>query len=149
MIHSFNPPPESRRSKILLDCTRSALESLNDSPPRDKNIWKNVRHPDIRRTLHSSLKIGEFWERIPQYEQHGQCCLQRGNRVARTHPRVPTQPCKFDLGEREINLARLLWSVAGHPPGHDPGLRLPITTCSPPEWPSQPRPLTPPPYSDV
>ena len=62
---------------------RSALESLNDGPPRDENIWRKVRHPDIRRpvqtfllrALHSSLKIREFWERIPNYEQRTQCSV--------------------------------------------------------------------------
>ena len=83
LIRSLNCPPESHRSKVLLDCTRSALESLNDGPPRDENIWRNVRHPDIRRpiqtfllrALHGSLKIGDFWERIQNYEQHAQCSV--------------------------------------------------------------------------
>ena len=49
LIRSLDSPPESRRSKIILDRTRSALESLNDGPPCDENIRRKVRHPDIRR----------------------------------------------------------------------------------------------------
>ena len=83
LLRSLDFPPESRRSKILLDRTQSALEALNNSPSRDENIWQNVRHPDIRwpiqtfllRALHASLKIGEFWENIPLYEQRARCSI--------------------------------------------------------------------------
>ena len=76
LIRSFECPPDSRRSKILLDRTRSAVETVNNEPPRDKRIWRNARHPDISRpvqtflirALHGSLKIGEFWEKILPYE---------------------------------------------------------------------------------
>jgi len=59
------------------------LEPLNNNPPRDENIWRNIKHPNIRcpiqtfllRALHGSLKIREFWERIPNYEQCTQCSV--------------------------------------------------------------------------
>ena len=76
LIRSLECPPDSRRSKILLDRTRSAVETVNNESPRDERIWRNTRHPDIRRpvqtflirALHGSLKIGEFWEKILHYE---------------------------------------------------------------------------------
>ena len=39
LLRSLDCPPESHRSKILLDRTQSALEVLNNFPPRDENIW--------------------------------------------------------------------------------------------------------------
>ncbi|KAI6008315.1 hypothetical protein F5J12DRAFT_719931, partial [Pisolithus orientalis] len=51
--------------------------------PRDENIWRNVRHPDVwrpiqtflLRALHASLKIVEFWENIPLYERRARCSI--------------------------------------------------------------------------
>ena len=48
LLRSLDCPPESCQLKILLDRTQCTLETLNNSPPRDEHIWRNVRHPDIR-----------------------------------------------------------------------------------------------------
>ncbi|KAH9835736.1 uncharacterized protein C8Q71DRAFT_709054 [Rhodofomes roseus] len=49
--------------------------------PKAEEIWKSLRHKDIRRTIsdflwktaHNAHKCGEFWEAIPNYEDRGTC----------------------------------------------------------------------------
>jgi len=76
---------ESGREKIKgrrgttanLDITRYAVKDLADKTPTDATIWHSLRHKDITRsiktflwkTMHNSQKIGEYWLRIPDYEQ--------------------------------------------------------------------------------
>ena len=114
LIRSFECPPDSRRSKILLDRTRCAVEIVNKEPPRDERIWRNARHPGIRRpiqtfllrALHGSLKIGEFWEKIPNYEQRARCSVC--NEVTESLEHIPLK-CPRGHASTIWTTARSIW----------------------------------------
>ena len=117
LLRSLDCPPESCRSKILLDRTRSALEALNSSPPRDEHIWRNARHPDIQwpiqtfllRALHASLKIGEFWENIPLYEQRARCSICNEATESLDHILID---CHRGQANNIWTLAKSIWPTA-------------------------------------
>ena len=80
-ISDLNAPPLKRHTQILLDQIRATLETINEQSPPDRTIWIGCRHRDIRRPIQSflykainnALRIGEFWERIPNFEQRARC----------------------------------------------------------------------------
>ncbi|KAI5822614.1 hypothetical protein K523DRAFT_377195 [Schizophyllum commune Tattone D] len=49
--------------------------------PRDKEIWRSMRNPAISREIsqflfracHGAYKIGNYWEKIPNFERRGTC----------------------------------------------------------------------------
>ncbi|KAG1777131.1 hypothetical protein EV702DRAFT_1179550 [Suillus placidus] len=63
--------------------TRMNLARTQQETPTEQLIWKSIRDNDIPRNvqgflwkmLHSAYKIGEYWEKIPNFEQRGKCGL--------------------------------------------------------------------------
>jgi len=81
LISGLKRPPTPRRAEILLDRIRVTLETIIGKSLPDRNIWKGCRHPDIRRpiqtflfkAINDALRIGDFWSRIPNFEQRARC----------------------------------------------------------------------------
>ncbi|KAF8133698.1 ribonuclease H-like protein, partial [Boletus edulis] len=73
--------PYTRQTLINLDITRYAMKDITGNTETDASLWKNIRHPDIRRPIQAflyraltgSLRIGDFWQKIPNYEQRAKC----------------------------------------------------------------------------
>jgi len=80
---STHPPKNKRTTTMNIDVARYAIESISGSLETDATIWKNTRRQDLRRpiqqflykAIHGTHKIGEFWEKIPQYEHRATCNL--------------------------------------------------------------------------
>ena len=80
-LSSLKRPPTPRRVEILLERIRTTLETVNEHTLTNRNLWKGCRHQDIRRpvqaflykAINNTLRIGEFWERIPNLEHRARC----------------------------------------------------------------------------
>jgi len=113
-LQSLTPTPDQRRSELLLDCTREALKDLNNAPPKDESIWRNLKHPDIKqpiqsflfRALHGSLRISEFWHRIPNFDHHATCINCRDTTESLKHILLE---CPHGQSETIWSLARSIW----------------------------------------
>jgi len=114
LLRTLTVPPSRRRTEILLDRTRSALEDINGAPPKDESIWCNAKHPDIRRpvqsflfrALHGSLRIGDFWSDIPNFEQRAFCPTCRDTHETLEHILLD---CPHGQANTIWALAKLTW----------------------------------------
>jgi len=58
-----------------------AAHEISGSTPSSEQVWLSIRDRDtpknirgfLWKSLHGAYKIGEFWDRIPHYEQRGKC----------------------------------------------------------------------------
>ena len=74
--HHYN-----RSALMNLDIARHVIAHMNSNLETDSIIWLKLRHPDIHkpiqnllfRALHGSLRIGDYWNKIPNYEFHAKC----------------------------------------------------------------------------
>ncbi|KAF8191386.1 ribonuclease H-like protein [Pholiota molesta] len=70
-----------RNTTIWLDIIRWASKDRWGIFPTDKLIWTSIRNPNIDKKIraflyqliHGSLRIGPYWEKIPQYEFRALC----------------------------------------------------------------------------
>lgn len=72
---------QRKATRSGLNITRWAVKSRWNRTPTDKLIWRSIRNPDIDRkiraflynTIHQSLRIGPYWERIPEHDHRVMC----------------------------------------------------------------------------
>ncbi|KAJ3804050.1 hypothetical protein F5876DRAFT_91879 [Lentinula aff. lateritia] len=68
-------------TKMNLGRTQACAKEISGSIPTEKLIWKAVQHRDISKriqyflwmTMHEGYKIGEYWDKIPNYEIRRRC----------------------------------------------------------------------------
>ena len=73
--------PYTRQTLMNLDITRHAIRDITNNLETDESLWNNLRHPDIRRPIQhflyramaGSLRIGDFWNNIPNLEPRAKC----------------------------------------------------------------------------
>ncbi|KAG1766598.1 hypothetical protein EV702DRAFT_1182290 [Suillus placidus] len=79
-IRKFKPKPHQRRStRMNLAKTQYAVNELSSHTPTPPQIWNSIRNRDIPKSIrgflwesiHNAYKIGNFWEKIPNYENRG------------------------------------------------------------------------------
>ncbi|TRM55262.1 hypothetical protein BD626DRAFT_372511, partial [Schizophyllum amplum] len=74
-------PYRRKRTAENLDQARWSAFGRRGKFPRDKDIWMAMRNKAISReisqflfkTCHGAYKIGDYWEKIPNYEQRATC----------------------------------------------------------------------------
>ncbi|KAG1850333.1 hypothetical protein F4604DRAFT_1883682 [Suillus subluteus] len=72
-----------RLTRMNLARMQYAICEIRQETPTEQQIWKSIRDNDIPKNvqgflwkmLHSAYKIGEYWEKIPNFEQHSRCAL--------------------------------------------------------------------------
>ncbi|KAH9833094.1 uncharacterized protein C8Q71DRAFT_690289, partial [Rhodofomes roseus] len=70
-----------RTTENNVETIRDRRQTLTGSRPTDAEIWKGTRHKDFRRVtsdfiwkiMHGAIRVGEYWENIPGYEQRATC----------------------------------------------------------------------------
>ncbi|KAH9927752.1 uncharacterized protein B0H18DRAFT_875187, partial [Fomitopsis serialis] len=81
-IRASAESPECRSTQRHLSEIRSLLTACS-GPVHDGEIWKEVRHGDIRRPvtdflwkgIHGAHRVGAYWTNIPGYEDRAVCRL--------------------------------------------------------------------------
>ncbi|KAF8550093.1 hypothetical protein OG21DRAFT_1598945 [Imleria badia] len=106
--------PYPRQALINLDITRYAIQDITGHLETDATLWRNLRHPDIRRPIQAFLyramtgsqRIGEFWQRIPNCEHRANCTHCEGQIESLEHILF-----ECDTPERQEiwNLTQKLW----------------------------------------
>ncbi|KAG1771544.1 ribonuclease H-like protein [Suillus occidentalis] len=74
---------QRRLTNMNMARTLYAIGEANGATPTSEQVWLSIRHKDIPKSirgflwksLHSAYKIGEFWDKIPHYENRGKCGL--------------------------------------------------------------------------
>ena len=97
-----------------LDITRYAIQDITTQLETDVSIWKNIRHEDIRRHIQNflyramtgSLRIGDFWSNIPNYEIRAMC--QNCQDTTETLEHILTE-CATAERSQIWNLTREIW----------------------------------------
>ncbi|KAG1734359.1 hypothetical protein EDD22DRAFT_982468 [Suillus occidentalis] len=56
--------------------TQYTVHDISGKMPSWEKVWTSIRSRDIP-NLHGAYKIGDFWDKISNYEQRGQCGLCR------------------------------------------------------------------------
>lgn len=82
---AHNPAKERRRTVMNMALTQHAVFEISGKMPSREQVWMSIRDRDIPKSIrgflwksiHGAYKIGEFWDKIPNYEQRGQCSLCR------------------------------------------------------------------------
>ncbi|KAH9929358.1 uncharacterized protein B0H18DRAFT_873907, partial [Fomitopsis serialis] len=111
----------ARRPPARQGTTRNMNLALATLEPRQQHssneLWTSLRHKDIRhqvsdflwKTLHSALRVGHFWDHIPQYEDRVSCTS--------CHREESIEHILFECaaaGQRHIwALAEALWLKTG------------------------------------
>ncbi|KAJ3900744.1 hypothetical protein F5879DRAFT_1011771 [Lentinula edodes] len=101
---------ETYQNKINRPCAKE----ISGSIPTEKLIWKAVQHRDISKriqyflwmTMHEGYKIGEYWDKIPNYEIRGRC---NHCGVTETMEHILLE-CTCTGQEETWELAEKLWS---------------------------------------
>ena len=127
-ITNRDTPQLKRRTEILLDQIRTTLEETNKHAPTDRKIWEGCRHRDIRRpiqtflykAINNALRIGEFWERIPNLEQRARCASCNAPTESLEHILID---CDHPSTKQIWMLAKRLWPT-NHPQWQDPSLGI-------------------------
>ncbi|KAI9059681.1 RnaseH-domain-containing protein [Trametes sanguinea] len=79
MLHGQH---EQRRASVrMVERIQATLKELWGLYPTEAELWNGIRKYDTRRTLrdfwwkamHGALRVGEFWDNIPGYEQRATC----------------------------------------------------------------------------
>ena len=71
----------TRRGKEYMRETKEEIGKILKTYPTEKKIWVGLKDREIRRPiadflwkqLHGRLKIGDYWKKIPGYEERSQC----------------------------------------------------------------------------
>lgn len=74
---------QRRLTNMNMAMTLYAIGEANGATPTSEVVWLSIRHRDIPKSirgflwksLHGAYKIGEFWDKIPNYENRGNCGL--------------------------------------------------------------------------
>jgi hypothetical protein len=118
-IFKFKAKVHPRQQTIVnLAIARHAVHEINGVTPTDPQIWKSIRNKDLPKsiqgflwkTIHNAFKIGNFWTKIPEYEQRANCSLC-GEVEDMDHILVDcpnSLPCKIIW-----NLAKMVWEMKG------------------------------------
>ncbi|KAI4517376.1 hypothetical protein K525DRAFT_182168, partial [Schizophyllum commune Loenen D] len=80
-IKTSEKPYQRKKTKENLDIARWSAFERTKKFPRDRDIWMAMRNKAISRevtqflykTCHGAYKIGDYWEKIPNFEQRGTC----------------------------------------------------------------------------
>ena len=77
--------PITNKGQENLKDTIDALEEAGSPRPTELKLWKDLKHPKIRRNIrdwmwklmHNRLRSGVYWENIPGYSERTDCqyCL--------------------------------------------------------------------------
>ncbi|KAG1789812.1 uncharacterized protein HD556DRAFT_1433543 [Suillus plorans] len=62
---THNPTKERRHTVMNMALTQHTVLEISGKMPSQEQVW----------IIHGAYKIGEFWEKIPNYKQRGQCGL--------------------------------------------------------------------------
>jgi hypothetical protein len=82
---SHNPAKERRRTVMNMAITQHAVLEISGKMPSREQVWLSIRDRDIPKSIrgflwksiHGAYKIGEFWDKIPNYEGRGECGICR------------------------------------------------------------------------
>lgn len=88
-MKSKETKPYTWQTLSNLDITRHAIHDTTGNLETDATLWRSIRHPDIRRPIQAflyramagSLRIGDFWQKIPNYEQRAICMRCASNQL--------------------------------------------------------------------
>jgi len=75
--------PQRRGTIICLDMTRHGVKEVSGYLPTNEKIWYSLRNKDITRNIraflwkcmHNAHRCGEYWLKIPGYEQRAKCAF--------------------------------------------------------------------------
>lgn len=83
-IRKYKTKPHQRRSmQMNLTKIQYTICDINSCTPTPMQIWNSIRNKDIPKSIrgflwksiHSTYKIRDFWENIPNFENRGRCEL--------------------------------------------------------------------------
>ncbi|EPT02405.1 hypothetical protein FOMPIDRAFT_1096896, partial [Fomitopsis schrenkii] len=80
-IQEKKKPKERRSTHRMIAQIRDQALHRGDDPPRPQEIWRGIRHKDIRKpvtdflwkVIHNAYKCGQYWKNIPGYEDRQNC----------------------------------------------------------------------------
>lgn len=80
---SHRPTKQQRRTLMNMAMTQHAIHEIAGKMPSPEHVWMSIRDRDtpksirgfLWKSLHGTYKIGDFWDKIPNYEQRGQSGL--------------------------------------------------------------------------
>ena len=113
-LNARDPPPASERARINLERARVTLKDVNRKEMTDTNLWLKCRHPDIRRpvqaflykALNGALRIGQFWDDIPQHAHRAHCASCNASPESLDHILID---CDNDAVTTVWSVARQTW----------------------------------------
>ncbi|KAJ3806315.1 hypothetical protein F5876DRAFT_91118 [Lentinula aff. lateritia] len=100
-----------------LEQAKICADDLFSYTPTSETIWKSIRHRDLGKKicaflwmlLHDGYKVGEYWEKIPGYENRAKCAHCQ---TTESMEHILTD-CQAP-GQKEIwDLTRKLWEKSG------------------------------------
>ncbi|KAH7905212.1 hypothetical protein BJ138DRAFT_984655, partial [Hygrophoropsis aurantiaca] len=111
-IRELKTTPQKRTTIINLDITRFAINEINDTWESDENIWNSCKNEPLTqktsqflyKTIQGAFKIGDFWNRIPNFEIRARC-------HACQHP---DESMEHILLECPSNGQKEIWEYAKH-----------------------------------
>ncbi|EPS99146.1 hypothetical protein FOMPIDRAFT_1125028 [Fomitopsis schrenkii] len=80
-IRARAAPPPRNTTVIIMAGIRTHLDSTPGEETEEADIWRGIRHRDIRRNvsdflwkgIHGAHRVGTFWTKIPKYEDRATC----------------------------------------------------------------------------
>ncbi|EIN10346.1 hypothetical protein PUNSTDRAFT_63959 [Punctularia strigosozonata HHB-11173 SS5] len=107
--------PGRRATEANLSKIKAVGDRLGRKHITDAQIWKASRSPDLLRgeraflfkTLHNAHRIGEFWSKIPNYEDRAECKLC--NKIETMEHTL--KDCPGNGSAIIWNLARTIWET--------------------------------------
>ncbi|KAF8126585.1 hypothetical protein EV363DRAFT_1173921, partial [Boletus edulis] len=111
-IRKNRDTPYTRNTLINLDITRYTIQDITRNLETDAMLWRNLRHPDIHRPIQNflyramtgSLRIGDFWANIPNYEVRALC----------PHCKDTTESLEHILTECDVEENATIWKLVKH-----------------------------------
>ncbi|KAG2755617.1 hypothetical protein P692DRAFT_201836748 [Suillus brevipes Sb2] len=82
---THNPENERRYTVMNMAITQHAVLDISGKMSSREQVWISIRDRDIPKSIqgflwksiHRAYKIGEFWDKIPNYEGRGECGICR------------------------------------------------------------------------
>ena len=108
-IKEHKPPITRESTKRNIKLTTVAILNYTGSREMEATIWQGLRRASIHlrisqflyKTMHSTQKIGQYWDHILGYQDHQTC-----------HPCGRTESMEHILIMCEETLTRMIWQMA-------------------------------------
>jgi len=108
-IKERKPPITRESTKRNIELTTAAILNYTGSRETEAAIWQGLRRASIRprisqflyKTMHSTQKIGQYWDHIPGYQDRQTC-----------HPCGRTESMEHILITCEETPTRMIWQMA-------------------------------------